>query len=143
MILPSISDLILQRDIIFKIPLQSDTVHDLIHFVGHCDQYFMVPLCVNLLCNRERQAPIRRAPLSSDNSCYCIILKSCEVILHFISLYIGGGRVVRICWVNFFLCRGVLLIWVTVGQGIIALVIGACRSCLDIFLSLVGWSFWV
>ena len=42
-ILPCISDLILQKDI-FKIPYQSDIVNDLIHFVGHCNLYFMVPL---------------------------------------------------------------------------------------------------
>ena len=41
---------------------------------------------------------------------------------------------VRRCWVNF-QCRGVLLIWihVTVGQGPIALVVGAGGGCLDIF----------
>ena len=43
MILPCISDLILLKDTIFKIPLQSDTMNDLIYFVGHCDPYFMVP----------------------------------------------------------------------------------------------------
>ena len=36
----------------------------------------------------------------------------------------GGGRVVRRCWVNF-QCRGVLLIWIIVGQGPIALAKGA------------------
>ena len=41
---------------------------------------------------------------------------------------------VRRCCVNF-QCRGVLLIWILVGQGPIALVIGAGRGCLDIFLS--------
>ena len=35
-----------------------------------------------------------------------------------------GGRVVRRCWVNF-QCRGVLLIWIIVGQGPIALAVGA------------------
>ena len=47
LILPCISDLILQKCIIFKIPLQSDTMNDLIHFVGLCDAH----LFVNLLCN--------------------------------------------------------------------------------------------
>ena len=46
----------------------------------------------------------------------------------------GGGRVVRRCWVNF-QCRGVLLIRIIVGQGPIALVVGAGRDCLDIFFS--------
>ena len=36
----------------------------------------------------------------------------------------GGGRVVRRCWVNF-QCRGVLLIWIIVGQGPVALAVGA------------------
>ena len=43
-----------------------------------------------------------------------------------------GGWVVRRCWVNF-QCRGVLLIWITVGQGPIALAVGAGGGCLDIF----------
>ena len=38
----------------------------------------------------------------------------------------GGGRVVRRCWVNF-QCRGVLLIWITVGQWPIVLAVGAVR----------------
>ena len=45
-----------------------------------------------------------------------------------------GGRVVRWCWVNF-QCRGVLLIWIRVGQGPIALAVGAGGVCLDIFFS--------
>ena len=48
------------------------------------------------------------------------------------SLLIGGGRVERKCWVNF-QCRGVLLVWMIVGQGPIALVVGAGWGCLDIF----------
>ena len=39
---------------------------------------------------------------------------------------LGGGRVVRTCWVQ---CRGVLLIWVTVGQGPIVLAVGAGGDC--------------
>ena len=35
-----------------------------------------------------------------------------------------GGRVVRRCWVNF-QCRGILLIWIIVGKGPIALAVGA------------------
>ena len=38
----------------------------------------------------------------------------------------------RWCWVNF-QCRGVLLIWITVGQGPAALAVGAGGGCLDIF----------
>ena len=44
-----------------------------------------------------------------------------------------GGRVVRWCWVNF-QCRGVLLIWIIVGQGPTALSVGAGGGCLAIFL---------
>ena len=47
-------------------------------------------------------------------------------------IFTGGGRVVRRCWVNF-QCRGVLLIWIIVGQGPIALAVGADGGCLDIF----------
>ena len=46
----------------------------------------------------------------------------------------GGGRVVRRCWVNF-QCQGVLLTWLSVGQGPIVLSVGAVGGCLDIFLS--------
>ena len=47
-----------------------------------------------------------------------------------------GGRVVQCCRVNF-QCRGILLILIIVGQGPLALVIGAGGDCLDIFLSSV------
>ena len=46
----------------------------------------------------------------------------------------GGGRVVRWCWV-IFQCRGVLLIWIRVGQGLTVLAVGAGGGCLDIFFS--------
>ena len=38
----------------------------------------------------------------------------------------------RRCWLNF-QCRGVLLVWMIVGQGPIALAVGAGGGCLDIF----------
>ena len=44
----------------------------------------------------------------------------------------GVGRVVRWCWVNF-QCWGGLLIWIIVGQGPTALVVGAEGGCLNIF----------
>ena len=47
---------------------------------------------------------------------------------------LGGGRVVRRCWVNF-QCRGVLLIWNIVGQGPIAVAVGVSGGCLDSFFS--------
>ena len=40
--------------------------------------------------------------------------------------FCGDGRVVRWCWVNF-QCRGVLLIWIIVGQGPTVLAVGAGR----------------
>ena len=43
-----------------------------------------------------------------------------------------GGRVVQWCWV-IFQCRGVLLIWIRVGQGLTVLAVGAGGGCLDIF----------
>ena len=52
---------------------------------------------------------------------------------HTSSVQVGGGRVVRWCWVNFH-CRGVLLIWIRVGQGPLVLAVGAGGGCLDIFL---------
>ena len=39
---------------------------------------------------------------------------------------------VRWCWVNFRF-RGVLLIWVIVGQGPFAVAVGADEACLDTF----------
>ena len=56
------------------------------------------------------------------------------------SVDLGGGRVVRRCWVNF-QCRGVLLIWITVGQGPIVLAVGAGGGCLDIFSIIYHLSF--
>ena len=50
--------------------------------------------------------------------------------------YQWGGRVVRRCWV-IFQWRGVLLIWIFVGQGPVALAVGAGRGGLNIFLSSV------
>ena len=51
----------------------------------------------------------------------------------------GGGRVVRWFWVNFQF-RGVLLIWLIVGQGPIALAVGAGGGGLDIFTLLYPFS---
>ena len=52
----------------------------------------------------------------------------------------GHGRVVRKCWVNF-QCQGVLLTWLTVGQGPIVLSVGAVGGCLDIFSLIYHFSF--
>ena len=50
---------------------------------------------------------------------------------------------VRWCWVNF-QCRGVLLVWKSVGQGLTALAVGAGGGGLDIFsiISLLSPSLW-
>ena len=45
----------------------------------------------------------------------------------------------RRCWVNF-QCRGVLLFWMTVGQGPTALTVGAGGGCLDIFTLIYPFS---
>ena len=45
----------------------------------------------------------------------------------------------RFC-VNF-QCRGVLLIWIIVGQGPVALAVGAGGECLGIFLSSIFYLF--
>ena len=47
---------------------------------------------------------------------------------------------VQWCWVNF-QCRGVLLIWIRVGQGPTALAVGAGGGCLDIFSLVYRFSF--
>ena len=47
---------------------------------------------------------------------------------------------VRRCWINF-QGRGVLLIWIIVGQGPIALAIGAGGGCLDIVSLIYHFSF--
>ena len=62
------------------------------------------------------------------------------------SAHHSSGRVVRWCWVNF-QYRGVLLIWIIVGQGPIALAVGSGGGCLDIFslvyrFSLLSPSLW-
>ena len=47
---------------------------------------------------------------------------------------------VRRCWVNF-QCRGVLLTWITVGQGPIVLAVGAGGGCLVFFSLIYHFSF--
>ena len=49
-------------------------------------------------------------------------------------------QVMRWCWVNF-QCRGVLLIWIIVGQGPTVLAVGAGGGCLDIFSLIYHFSF--
>ena len=56
------------------------------------------------------------------------------------SAHEGGGRVERRCWVNF-QCRGVLLLWMIVGQGPIALAIGAGGGLFGHFFSHLSFLF--
>ena len=53
---------------------------------------------------------------------------------------VRGGRVGQWCWVDF-QCRGVLLIWTIVGQGPIALAVGAGGGSLDIIKFVYLFSF--
>ena len=69
-----------------------------------------------------------------------VVSKGTSLTVEKISPRAGGGRVVRWCWVNF-QCRGVLLIWITVGQGPTALAIGAGGGCLAIFYLVYHFSF--
>ena len=55
-----------------------------------------------------------------------------RVFFLFYFFLIEGDRLVRWCGVNF-QCRGVLLIWVIIGQGPIALAVGVGGGCFDIF----------
>ena len=52
----------------------------------------------------------------------------------------GGGRVVRWCLVNF-QCRGVLLIWIIVGQGPTTLAVGAGGGLFGHFFSRLSFLF--
>ena len=57
MVLPCISDPIKLIGIIRRILIQSDTVNDLILFVGHCDLYYMVQwFCLISLSLSDRYA---------------------------------------------------------------------------------------
>ena len=47
---------------------------------------------------------------------------------------------VRWSWVNF-QCRGVLLVWIRIGQGLTALAVGVGGGCLDIFSLVYHFSF--
>ena len=76
--------------------------------------------------------------ISSDKKIY--VKANCTLLSAKMSTQDGGGRVVRRCWVNF-QCRGVLLTWITVGQGPIVLAVGAGGGCLDIFSLIYHFSF--
>ena len=65
---------------------------------------------------------------------------SLHTVTFLVSYLLRYFGVVRRCWVNF-QCRGVLLIWITVGQGPIVLAVGAGGVCLDIFSLIYRFSF--
>ena len=62
----------------------------------------------------------------------------CQIISK--SHHAGVGRVERWCWVNF-QCRGVLLIWITVGQGPTALSVDAVGGWFGHFNSRLSFLF--
>ena len=68
------------------------------------------------------------------------IWRSYDSIIWYISrpLTRWGGRVVRWFWVNF--QSGRPTIWLTVGQGLIVLAVGAGGGCLDIFTLICPFS---
>ena len=84
-----------------------------------------------------------RLPCESPKRCDCSIcfyLFQVGLELRNYNPRIWGGWVVRGCWVNF-QCRGVLLIWIRVGQGPTALAVGAGEGCFDIFSLVCHFSF--
>ena len=66
----------------------------------------------------------------------------CLAMSQFWYEYAQGGRVVRWCWVNF-QCLGVLLIWIIVGQGPIALAVGAVGGWFGHFFSSLSFLFFL
>ena len=70
--------------------------------------------------------------LDSDNRIWEYIVNNHYTRLLIVASF-RGGRVVRWCWVNF-QGRGVMLVWVVVGQGGIAFAVGAGWGCLDVFV---------
>ena len=86
---------------------------------------------------------ITRKRIKKINASYSLVgtvLENVEKIKYLGVTITGGGWVVRRCWVNF-LCRGVLPVWIRVGQGPIVLAIGAGGGCLDIFSLVYHFSF--
>ena len=80
---------------------------------------------------------------AQENDLQIFIKTTLPIILKHHNMNISttrGGRVVRRCWVNC-QCRGVLLTWMTVGQGPIVLAVGAGGGCLDIFSLIYHFSF--
>ena len=76
----------------------------------------------DVICKNFRLLQMKR-----HDAC-CKTKNACETALQ------SDAGVVRWCWVNF-QCRGVLLIWIRVGQGPTTLAVGVSGGCLGIFLS--------
>ena len=76
----------------------------------------------------------------SKNSVKIVLCEQCHYVYSHCIILIGGGRVVRWCWVCF-QCWGVLLSLIQVGQGHTALAVGAGWGCLDIFSLVYHFSF--
>ena len=76
--------------------------------------------------------------LKDDESCKFYTGKKLMQSLHYRGGW-SGGRVVRWSLVNF-QCRGVLLVWIRVGQGPTALEVGAGGGCLDVFTLIYPFS---
>ena len=68
------------------------------------------------------------------------IIMHIYTILCLIPFAVGGGRVVRWCWVNFLPVPGRPTNLITVGQGPIALAVGAGGGGLDIFTLIYPFS---
>ena len=113
----------------------------------------LCPLCFsfgnNLSSNTNLpEACIMACTMGSGSFC-CLVLMSLNIFssapeisilkLSSVSYYGVGGRVVRWSWVSF-QCRGVLLVWIRVGQGPTALAVGAGGGCLDIFTLIYRFS---
>ena len=86
------------------------------------------------------QTQIRLVLKEQSDQCLLCLLFCLNLLNAILLCKSGGGRVVRRCCVNF-QCRGVLLIWLIVGQGPIALAVGAGGGCLDIFSLIYLFSF--
>ena len=106
--------------------------------------YFSVSLALlKVSCEFD---PWAQSPISSEtaNRRLCprfILLRAISAVRSLAhSYHYGDGRVVRRCWVNL-QCRGVLLIWITVGQGPIVFAVGVGGGCLDIFSLIYHFSF--
>ena len=69
---------------------------------------------------------------SQNNCCITQVTKGKENIQTSMFYAVNTYSITRRCWVNF-QCWGVLLVCMIVGQGPIALAVGAGGGCLDIF----------